>query len=133
MIVAPIASSAGSPVKEAAMTALKTCVIALGALAAGPVLNAVPAYAGPCTADIAAFEGQVRQSGNKPDAGPYLSQSVGAQMSRQPTPDSVKRAEAQAQTAFDAAMARAKQLDARADGAGCTRALSAAKQRYNLQ
>jgi hypothetical protein len=115
------------------MTRLKTCVIALGALSAVPVLNAVPAYAGPCTAEITAFEARVRQSGNKPDAGPYLRQSVGAQMSRQPTPDSVKRAETQAQTAFDAAMARAKQLDARGDGAGCIRALTAAKDMYNLQ
>jgi hypothetical protein len=115
------------------MTKVKSCVTALGALAVVSLLSAVPAYAGPCTAEITAFEAQVRQSGNKPNAGPYLRQSVGAQLSRQPTPDSVKRAEAQAQAAFDAALARAKQLDARGDGAGCTRALTAAKQMYNLQ
>ena len=51
---------------------------------------------------------------------------------RQPTPGSVKRAEARAQASFDAAMARAKRLDARGDRAGCMRALAAAKRMYNL-
>jgi hypothetical protein len=133
LIVAPCANSAGGPVKEAVMTRLNTRVIALGALSAVPFLNAVPAYAGPCTAEITTFETQVHQSGNKPHVGPYLRQSVGAQMSQQPTPETVKRAEAQAQTAFNAAMARAKQLDTRGDGAGCMRALTAAKDMYNLQ
>jgi len=48
------------------------------------------------------------------------------QLDRQPTPGSVKRAEERAQASFDAAMARAKRLDARSDRAGCTRALTAA-------
>jgi hypothetical protein len=114
------------------MASLKGCAIALAAFAAMPVVNVVPAYAGPCTAEITAFEARVHQSAGKPDAGPYLRQSVGAQMSRQPTPDSVKHAEAEAQAAFDTTLARAKRLDARGDGAGCTRALTAAKRMYNL-
>jgi hypothetical protein len=57
-------------------------------------------------------------------------QSLAAQLDRQPTPGSVKRAEERAQASFDAAMARAKRLDARGDRTGCTRALTAAKRMY---
>jgi hypothetical protein len=60
-------------------------------------------------------------------------QSIGAQLDRQPTPGSVKRAEERAQASFNAAMARAKRLDAQGNRSGCTRALAAAKRMYNLQ
>jgi hypothetical protein len=91
------------------------------------------AHAGPCTHKIAQFEQAVRQSAGNPDAGPMAPQSIGAQLGYQPTPRSVQRADARAQAAFDAALARAKRLDARGDRAGCTRALAAAKRMYNLQ
>jgi hypothetical protein len=90
------------------------------------------AHAGPCSSAIAQFEQAVRQSAGNPNAGPMALQSIGAQLDRQPTPGSVKRAEARAQAAFAAAMARAKRLDARGNRAGCTRALTAAKRMYNL-
>jgi hypothetical protein len=96
-------------------------------------LGIAPASAGPCSSEIAAFEAAVRQSSGKPDAGPFLRQSIGAQTGRQPTPDSIKRAEEQAQAAFDATIVRAKRMDDRGDRAGCTRALTAAKEMYNLQ
>jgi hypothetical protein len=82
---------------------------------------------------IAQFEQAVRQSAGNPDAGPMAPQSIAAQLGYQPTPGSVKRAEARAQASFNAAMARAKRLDARGNRAGCTRALAAAKRMYNLQ
>jgi hypothetical protein len=91
------------------------------------------AHAGPCTHKIAQFEKAVRQSANNPDAGPMAPQSIGAQLGYQPTPGSVKRAEERAQASFDAAMARAKRLDAQGNRSGCTRALAAAKRMYNLQ
>ena len=46
------------------------------------------AHAGPCSNAIAQFEQAVRQSANDPNAGPYARQSTGAQLDRQPTPDS---------------------------------------------
>src|SRR5262249_20693176 len=95
-------------------------------------LGVATAHAGPCTEQIAQFEQAVRQSANNPGAGPMAPQSIGAQLDRQPTPGSVKQADARAQTAFDAAMARAKRLDARGDRTGCRRALTAAKRMYNL-
>ena len=90
------------------------------------------AHAGPCTSKIAQFEQAVRQSAGNPNAGPMAPQSIGAQLDRQPTPGSIKRAEQRAQATFAATLARARRLDARGNRAGCTRALAAAKRMYNL-
>jgi hypothetical protein len=100
----------------------------IGALA----LGVASAHAGPCTTAIAQFEQAVRQSAGDPNAGPMAPQSIGAQLDRQPTPGSLKRAEERAQAAFAATLARAKRLDARGNRAGCTRALAAAKRMYNF-
>ena len=108
-------------------------VAAALAAAAGAVLSTAPAHAGPCTTRIAQFEQAVRQSASNPNAGPFARQSIGAQLDRQPTPGSVEHAEARAQTTFEAALARAKRLDARGNRAGCTRALADAERRFNLQ
>jgi len=95
-------------------------------------LSITTAHAGPCTSQIAQFEQAVRQSAGNPFAGPMAPQSIGAQLGYQPTIGSVQQADAKAQAAFDAAMARAKRLDARGNRSGCTRALTAAKRMYNL-
>jgi hypothetical protein len=97
------------------------------------LLLSTTAHAGPCSSAIAQFEQAVRQSANKPDAGPTARQSIGAQLDRQPTPESIARAEARAQTTFETSLARAKRFDARGNRAGCTRALAAARRMYNLQ
>jgi hypothetical protein len=101
-------------------------------VAAAVCLGIAPANAGPCTTAIAQFEQAVRQSAGNPNAGPMAPQSIGAQLDRQPTPGSIKRAEQRAEATFAAAMARAKRLDARGDRASCRRALAAAKRMYNL-
>ena len=100
---------------------------------AGLLLSTASVHAGPCSNAIAQFETAVRQSANKPDAGPTARQTIDAQLDRQPTPGSVARADARAQTTFEASLARAKRFDARGNRAGCTRALAAAKRMYNLQ
>jgi hypothetical protein len=105
-----------------------TTVLILGATMCSGTL----AYSGPCSNEIAQFEEAVRQSANNPNAGPTLPQSVGAQLDRQPTPRTLKRAEKQAQRMFARALARAKRLDARGDLAGCAQALADAKNRYVL-
>jgi hypothetical protein len=69
------------------------------------LLLSTTAHAGPCGSEIAQFEQAVRQSANKPDAGPTARQSIGAQLDRQPTPESIARAEARAQTTFEASVA----------------------------
>src|SRR5215813_5035102 len=109
--------------------------IAMRALIAGAVLGLsfAAAHAGPCSEKIAQFEQAVRQSAGNPNAGPMAPQSIGAQLDRQPTPGSVKRAQERAQATFAATLARAKRLDAQGNRSGCTRALTAAKRMYNLQ
>jgi hypothetical protein len=104
------------------------------ALIAGAVLvlSLAAAHAGPCSEKIAQFEQAVRQSAGNPNAGPMARQSIGAQIDRQPTPGSVKRAQERAQSTFAAALARAKRLDAQGNRAACTRALAAAKRMYNF-
>jgi hypothetical protein len=102
------------------------CMAALG-------LGILAAHAGPCSAKIAQFELAVRQSAGKPNAGPFGPQSIGAQIDRQPTPASIKRAKERAQAQFAATLARAKRLDAQGNRAGCRRALATAKDMYNLQ
>jgi hypothetical protein len=97
------------------------------------LLFGTTAHAGPCGVAISQFEQAVLQSANKPDSGPMARQSIDAQLDYQPTPGSVARAEARAQTTFEALLARAKRFDARGDRAGCTRALAAAKRMYDLQ
>jgi hypothetical protein len=93
-------------------------------------LNAATAQAGPCTAEISQFEATVHQSAGDPFAGLTARQSVGAQLSHQPTPESLRRADDRLRSRFSAAMARAKQYDAQDNRSGCTRALSAAKRIY---
>jgi hypothetical protein len=113
-------------------TALNRRATVASIIAAVLALSIAPAHAGPCTSKIAQFEKAVRRSAGNPNAGPMARQSIGAQLDRQPTPASVKRAEQQAKTTFAAALARAKRLDAQGNRAGCTRALAAAKRMYNL-
>jgi len=105
-----------------------TVAILAAALSA---LGVASAQAGPCSAEIAQFEQAVRQSAGNPNAGPVAPQSVGAQLDREPTPASIKRAQARARAAFRGQLARAKRLDARGDS-GCTAALARAKDMYNL-
>ena len=102
------------------------------AVSAAALSLAGSAWAGPCSTEIGYFEQAVRQSRNIPYAGPFLPQTVGAQLGYQPTPASIKQANARAWTIFNATLRRAKRLDARGDGAGCTRELAAAKRMYNM-
>ncbi len=105
-----------------------TAVLVVAALG----LDIASAHAGPCSRDIAQFEQAMRETSGKPNAGPSAKQSIGAQLDRQPTPESIKRAEQQAQASVDATLDLARRLDAQNDGAGCTKALSDAKAMYDL-
>ena len=106
--------------------------------ATGPIVCAVLtlstqiAQAGPCSAEIAQFEQAIRRSAGNPNAGLTAPQSVAAQLDRQPTPQSLKRAQDSLQEKFSATMARAKRLDAKGDRAGCMSALFKARRMYIL-
>ena len=102
-------------------------------IAAVLLLSIAPAHAGPCSSAIAQFEQAVRGSAKNPAAGPTASQTTGAQTGRQPTPDSVKRADEDARATFEAALARAKSLDEQGDQAGCSQALADAQRMYSFR
>ena len=117
-----------SHMRRRAISRLSATLLVAAALG----LGVAAAHAGPCSSRIAQFEQAVRQSAGNPNAGPMAPQSIGAQLDRQPTPASIRRAEEQAKAAFAATLARAKRLDKQGNRVGCTRALAAAKRMYNL-
>jgi hypothetical protein len=111
---------------------MNRCIAAVSIAALVLGLGVASAHAGPCSSQIVQFEKAVRQSAGNPGAGPTAPQSIGAQLGQQPTPGSVKRADERAQTTFDAALARAKRLDAQGNRTGCRRALAQAKRLYDF-
>jgi len=56
-------------------------------------LGITSAHASACGDEIAQLEKAISQSKNDPAVGPTASQSIGAQLGHQPTPESVRRAE----------------------------------------
>jgi len=91
------------------------------------VLSAAPANAASCSSQIAQFEDIVRHSENSQASGPTAPQSIDAQLGHQPTVRSVMRADRQAQTEFEADLARAKDFAARGEDDECMQALGVAK------
>jgi hypothetical protein len=114
------------------MPRLQTVIFAIVCALLGCTTIISPAHAGPCTIEIAQFEKAVRDSAGNPFAGLTAPQTIGAQIDRQPTPESIKQAQTRLRSQFAATMARAKRLDARGDRAGCTSALNAARRMYIL-
>jgi len=90
-------------------------------------LGVTSAHAGPCSDAIAQLETSVRQSESNPAAGPTAPQSIGAQLHRQPTPDSVRRAEVDSIPDLDAILSRTKDLDAEGKTAECMALVGTAK------
>jgi hypothetical protein len=58
---------------------------------------------------------------------PTAPQSIGAQLGRQPTPESVRRAEVDSRAGLDAILSRAKALDAEGETAECMELVGTAK------
>jgi hypothetical protein len=90
-------------------------------------LGVTPVHAGPCGDEIAQLEKAIRQSENNPATDPTALQSIGAQLGHQPTPESVRRAEAESKARFAAILDRAKTFDAEGKTAECMQAVAAAK------
>jgi hypothetical protein len=91
------------------------------------------AVAGPCTEQITQIEQAVRASASVPDAGPMAAQSVGAQLHRQPTPNSIKQAQQQTDAQFQSTLASAKDLDAQGKRAECTAKVDELKRLLDLE
>ncbi len=90
------------------------------------------AHSGPCTTQIAELERQVGGIAPGPQSGPTGTQSVGAQLHRQPTPGTVQNAERRANADADAALERARKADADDNTVACTQALDEAKRLYGI-
>ena len=90
------------------------------------------AHGGPCTAQIAALEQQIRVSPPGPKSGPTFSQTLGAQLHRQPTPQDVEHAEQIGRKQADATLNAARKADAAGNAALCDAALTTAKRLYDI-
>ena len=94
-------------------------------------------YAGPCTTQISQVEQRIRaaQAQSPPGGAGDASapQSIGAQLHRQPTPNSVESAERMANADGEAALARARKADAAGDASGCAKALMEAQAIYGIE
>jgi hypothetical protein len=107
--------------------------IALIAGACGALLFATTvSHAGPCTAQIAQLQLQIKVSAPGPTTGPTAPQTVGAQLHHQPTPGTVEHAEISANADADAALDRARKADADGNARGCKKALRAARRLYGV-
>jgi hypothetical protein len=85
------------------------------------------AHATACSDEIARLRLAARRFATIPAAGPTAQQSIGAQLGRQPTPDSVKQAEQWAQSRFAFVLVDAETLDAQGKHAECMQAVADAK------
>jgi hypothetical protein len=85
------------------------------------------AHASACSDEIAQLEKAMSEK--RATAAPTAPQSVGAQLGHQPTPQSVRRAEATATTGVDDILNRAKALDADGKTRECMDLVATAKLR----
>jgi hypothetical protein len=85
------------------------------------------AHASACSAEIAQLEKAI--PANNPAAAPTAPQSIGAQLGHQPTPESMRRAEAASTTGLDDILNRAKALDAEGKTKECMDLVATAKLR----
>ena len=93
-------------------------------------LSVTGTLAGPCTAQIAELEQRVSSAPASPQNMPSAPQSVGAQLHRQPTPNTVQTAAGRANADADAALERARKADAENDADACNAALGEARSLY---
>jgi len=91
------------------------------------------AEAGPCSAQIEQIERALSQAGGTSNIGPTSQQTPAAQRHVQPTPQAVEQAEQLARAQLDAALARARSLDAQGDASGCAKGVEQLKQIIGLQ
>ncbi len=96
----------------------------IGTIGTALLCGSDAAYAGPCTEQIAQFEQKIDVTAPGPASGPTATQTVGAQLHRQPTPGSVQNAEGRANADGDAALARARKADAAGNAAAADRRLT---------
>jgi hypothetical protein len=101
---------------------------ALGIVAIASILNIATASAGPCAAEIMAFENALPRDKNGELA--FIGtapQSIDAQLEHQPTRDSVERAKRQSQTLVVMVLAQAEAFDSEGKSRECADAIAKAR------
>jgi hypothetical protein len=115
--------NANSGIYASAVT-LATCV--------AMIHGAGIARGGPCTDQIAQLKEEIAVISPGPESGPTGSQSIGAQLHHQPTPNSVEHAEHVANADADAALERAQKADAEGQADSCKKWLTEARRLYGI-
>jgi hypothetical protein len=114
------------------MNELHTRVVRLGlALCVMQGATIAVATAGPCTAQIEQIDKALSQA--RSNIGPTGQQTTAAQRHVQPTPQSVEQAQQSAQERLNAALARARSLDAAGDATECAKAVEQVRMLIGLQ
>jgi hypothetical protein len=114
------------------MNRLRTSIVRVGLAFAMQSALIAAAAAGPCTAQIEQIDKALSQGGRS-KIGPTGQQTTAAQRHVQPTPQSVEQAQQSAQERLNAALARARSLDAAGDGAECAKAVEQIRTMIGLQ
>lgn len=96
------------------------------ALSAAVGLGVQPADAGDCGDRITAFEASMHKA-EAAGAVPSAPQSLNADLSRQPTPESIRLATEAAESHIEAMLTQARSLDAQGNQAECMRLLKDAE------
>ena len=104
----------------------------LGAASAILLGSAGVAHSGPCTAQIATLEQQVRALPSGPQSNPTFSQTLGAQLHHQPTPEDIEHAQQIGRKDADAALEAARKADAAGNASACDAALTEARRLYEI-
>jgi hypothetical protein len=117
----------GGIFNDAVARGLFFCTAAVTLLAGSGV-----AYSGPCTAQIAALEQEISANPTGPKTGPTFSQSLGAQLHHQPTPEDIEQAQQIARKQVKAALEAAHNADAADNASACDAALTEAKRLYDI-
>jgi len=86
-------------------------------------LRKLPAAAGPCSAEITRVEMVLKQARVNRQLAPSAPESTAARLHRQPTPQTVAKAEIDAEKQVDAALARARKFGSEGNDAECIAAL----------
>jgi hypothetical protein len=121
------ANSSCMSIRRAAYVGLLIATTSVTVLCAGGT-----AYSGPCAAQIAQLEQQIRHAASSTGSGPTAPQSVDGLLHHQPTPNAVQNAERKANADADAALQRARQADSDGNSNACTKALDEAKHHWVL-
>lgn len=112
--------------------AIARWTVCIGIAAAGLLAGSGAAFSGPCTDQIAALEQQIKALPAGPKTGPTFSQSLGAQLHQQPTPEDVAHAQKAGRKEADAALKAARKADDAGNASACGAALEEARRLYDI-